>query len=114
MASPEVDGVLTLGLTSGRRGSSSRPDPTMGRDTSLAQTQLQNFGIFLNDTIRLRNQYQKPIVVVTSIPIRSEEMVAKLAALTRDTQTSYYMAAHRAAAAYAALAKYAQYLRENS
>ena len=113
LSSPEIDGVITLGLSRGRTRPSGRTDPAKGKDAS-AQDELDEFGLFLKDTVMLRERYQKPVVVVANMSLGGGEMAADLATLTRETQTAFFTAPHQAANAYAALASYAQYLREVS
>jgi len=112
LCSAEIDGVVILGLATGASIFSNLSSMKSKDDFILAA--VEDFCQSLREVIKLRDHYQKPVVVAMNMPLGGEEAAAKLAALTRETQTVCYTTPHQAAAAYAVLARYAQYLRYGS
>jgi len=112
LCSAEIDGVIILGLATAASVFGNLSSIKSTDDLVLAA--VEDFSQSLREVIKLRDHYQKPVVAAMNMPLAGEEVAAKLAALTRETQTVSYTTPHQAAAAYAVLVRYAQCLRYGS
>ncbi|MDY6907573.1 MAG: CoA-binding protein [Chloroflexota bacterium] len=108
MRCPEIDGVICLGL----RGSPA-PAQTGDRPPSLLSMMTSTSGDMFNDVLQMMDRYQKPIILASDTAFGDVDMSRDLATVLGEKQMICYSLPDQAAAAFASLAQYGEYMREN-
>jgi hypothetical protein len=77
----------------------------------FARSSTGRFKSYFHSLMELRDRYGKPLVATLSLPISSLVVMDAAAAATRETGTACFTSFMQASRAYAALSRYAGYLR---
>ena len=110
LSDPEINGLIVLGLSGGILRIVKETGKIIDNKV-IAEAAVNIFYQEATQLVRLREQYQKPVIVACNMPIvGSEEVMLQLAPLTQKTGILYYTTPHRAATSYVYLAEYAQFV----
>ncbi|MCX6004719.1 MAG: CoA-binding protein [Chloroflexi bacterium] len=115
LESPNIDGVIVLGAIAGAasmwkslKGSTNKDEIT----ANYAQGAMDFLGTSFIELVRLKDYYRKPIVMSMFMPVYMGTIIDNVRKLALDTGVACYLSPTQAANAYAALSKYASYLRQ--
>jgi acyl-CoA synthetase (NDP forming) len=116
-ASPSIDGVIAVGIVAGMpslwsflEGSRNKEEMT----EKFAQSAMNLITRSFDDLIRIRDRYQKPIVLCPIMPVDLGKILEAMSRIGETKGTATFLSPAQACSAYAALWNYASYRQRNS
>jgi len=116
-ASPSIDGVIAVGVVAGMpslwgflEGSRNKEEMT----EKFAQSAMNHLTRSFDEVIRIRDHYQKPIVMSPIMPVDLGKILDAMRRIAETKGTATFLSPAQACAAYAALWNYASYRQRNS
>jgi acyl-CoA synthetase (NDP forming) len=112
LESPGVDGLIVLGMVGGVGPVFQQLHGKGGeKGADFAANSSGHFKSYFRSMVELKDRYTRPVIITLSLPISSGTVLETAAAVTRETGTACYTSFVQASRAYAALSRYAEYLR---
>lgn len=114
LGSPEVDGVILLGLRGGMPKKLAELTPADGPQ-AFAKVIMDDLAEAFKEIIDIRDRFGKPVVIASDIPFSffdTGEVERQVSVMAGEAETLCYTTPHQAVHAYASLVRYAEYLRD--
>jgi len=116
LESPNIDGVMVLGAIAGAASMWKLLGDATNKDditAKYAHGAMDFLGASFLEIVRLKDHYRKPILMSMFMPVYLGTIMDNVRKLAFDTGVACYLSPAQAVNAYAALNKYASYLRYN-
>ena len=116
LESPELDGLIVLGIVGGVRSMWKYIEAGEGGTSmadGFARGAMETFERYFKEMMKLKERYGKPVIVTLILPVKIGTIIETAAGLSKETGTACYTSFTKASRAYSALNKYAGYLRSS-